>query len=52
MRINNRTERYSKMIDGEQAEATDVLDALRRLAEQQEKVRHIARELHLQTDEP
>jgi hypothetical protein len=37
-RINQRTQRYGKMIEGEQAEADEILEALRELAERQQRV--------------
>ncbi len=38
MRINKRTQMYGKMIEGEEAEAQGVLDALSELAQRQERV--------------
>jgi hypothetical protein len=38
MRINQRTQRFGEMIEGEQAETADLLEALRQLAERQERV--------------
>ena len=38
MRINIRTERYGKMIGGEQAETQDLLEALEGLSERQQRV--------------
>jgi hypothetical protein len=38
MRVNKRTERYSKLIDGEQADDADLLEALRQLAEREAKI--------------
>jgi hypothetical protein len=38
MRINQRTQRFGRMIEGEQAETADLLEALQQLAERQEKV--------------
>jgi hypothetical protein len=38
MRINRRTERYGKMIEGEQAVAPELLEALSKLAERQRRV--------------
>ncbi len=38
MRINRRTERYSKIIEGDQAETPELLDALVKLAERQQRV--------------
>ena len=51
MRVNRRTERYSKLIDGEQASKEDVLDALRRLSEQEARVQKVTRELELGKNE-
>lgn len=47
MRVNSRTERYSKLIDGEQAEKADLVEALRRLAERQARIFEITRDLEL-----
>lgn len=38
MRINVRTQRYGKMIEGEQAETEELLEALEKLAERQQRV--------------
>ncbi len=38
MRIYNRTQRYGQMIEGEQAETGELLDALKNLAERQQRV--------------
>jgi hypothetical protein len=45
MRINARTERYSKLIDGEQAENAELIEALKRLAERQQRVYRVTRDL-------
>ena len=45
MRVNQRTERYSKLIDGEQAEQPDLIEALRRLATYQSRIHEITRDL-------
>jgi hypothetical protein len=45
MRINSRTERYSKLISGEQAENAELVDALKRLAERQERVYRVTHDL-------
>jgi hypothetical protein len=45
MRINRRTQRYGKMIEGEQAETPDLLEALRALAERQQRVRQATSDL-------
>jgi hypothetical protein len=47
MRVNRRTERYSKMIDGEQADKADLLDALRRLGDDQQRIHRVTRDLEL-----
>jgi hypothetical protein len=38
MRIYQRTQRYGQMIEGEQAETTELLEALKLLAERQQRV--------------
>ena len=45
LRVNRRTERYSKLIEGEQADKEDVVDALRLLAEQQSRVYKVTEDL-------
>jgi hypothetical protein len=45
MRINIRTQRYSKLIQGEQAENAELVDALKRLAERQERVYRVTHDL-------
>ena len=47
LRVNRRTERYSKLIVGEQAEKADLLDALRRLGQQQRQIHQITRDLEM-----
>jgi len=47
MRVNTRTERYSKLIEGEQTQSAELLDALKRLAERQQRVQEITRDLNL-----
>jgi cob(I)alamin adenosyltransferase len=51
MRVNRRTERYSKLIDGEQANKEDVQEALRRLSEQEARVHKVTRDLELGKNE-
>ncbi len=51
MRVNRRTERYSKLVEGEQATKEDVQEALRHLAEQQTRVYKVTRELELGKNE-
>jgi hypothetical protein len=45
MQINSRTERYSKLIEGEQAENAELVDALKRLAERQQRVYRVTHDL-------
>ncbi len=47
MRVNTRTARYSKLIEGEQAENPELVEALRRLAERQERIHRVTRDLEL-----
>jgi len=47
MRVNSRTDRYSKLIEGEQAENADLLDALQRLAEREQRIHRVTRDLEL-----
>ena len=47
MRVNRRTERYSKLIDGDQADTPELLEALGKLAERQEKIHQITRDLEM-----
>jgi len=45
MRVNKRTERYSKLIDGEQAADPDLLEALGQLSDREERVRKATRDI-------
>ncbi len=47
MRVNTRTARYAKLIDGEQADNADLLDALRRLAEREERIYRVTHDLQM-----
>jgi hypothetical protein len=47
MRVNIRTARYSKMIEGEQAENPELVEAIRRLAERQQRIYRVTRDLEL-----
>jgi len=47
MRVNNRTDRYSKMIEGEQAQSPELINALQRLAERQQRIHRVTRDLQL-----
>jgi hypothetical protein len=51
MRVNRRTERYSKLVDGEQASKEDVQEALRHLSEQEARVHKVTRDLELGKNE-
>jgi hypothetical protein len=45
MRINKRTQRYGEMINGEQAETSELLEALEQLAERQRRVHQATADL-------
>jgi hypothetical protein len=45
MRVNLRTQRYSKMIQGEQADNAELVQALGKLAERQQRIYQITRDL-------
>ena len=47
MRVNKRTDRYSKMIEGEQADDPELVEALQRLAEREERIYRVTRDLGL-----
>ncbi|MEN6448992.1 MAG: hypothetical protein ABFC96_00745 [Thermoguttaceae bacterium] len=47
MRVNTRTVRYSKMIDGEQADNAELVDALRRLGEREQRIHRVTRDLQM-----
>jgi len=47
LRVNMRTDRYSKLIQGEQADKPDLLEALKRLADRQDEIYKITRDLNL-----
>ncbi len=47
MRVNTRTARYGKLIDGEQADNVEIVEALRRLGQRQERIRSIAHDLQI-----
>jgi len=51
VRIYNRTKRYGEMIGGEQAETAELIDALRNLAERQERVHRATADLQLGRNE-
>ncbi|NQT39577.1 MAG: hypothetical protein HQ581_18920, partial [Planctomycetes bacterium] len=47
MRVNSRTERYSRLVEEEQAHKADLLEALDRLAEREARIHEITRDLDL-----
>jgi len=47
MRVNTRTARYAKMIEGEQADSVDLVDALRRLAEHEQRIHRVTHDLQM-----
>lgn len=47
MRVNRRTVRYAKLIDGEQAEEPELVEALQRLAEREQRIHRVTRDLGL-----
>lgn len=51
VRIYNRTKRYGQMISGEQAETAELIEALRQLAERQERVHRATADLELGRNE-
>jgi hypothetical protein len=51
LRVNRRTQEYGKMIQGEQAEKSDLLEALDRLAMRQEKILRATRDLNTDSNQ-
>ena len=47
MRVNTRTKLYSSLIAGEQAEEPELLKSLEGLAERQQRIHQVTRDLHL-----
>jgi len=45
MRVNTRTATYSKMVEGELAENAELVEALKRLAEREQRIQSITRDL-------
>jgi hypothetical protein len=45
MRVNTRTQQFSKLIEGEQAENTELVDSLRQLAEREQRIQRVTRDL-------
>ena len=48
MRVNRRTARYGKLLDGSQARNPDLQEALRRLAQRQARIHEVTRKLDLE----
>ncbi|MEM9353108.1 MAG: hypothetical protein AAGA92_08850 [Planctomycetota bacterium] len=46
MRVNRRTQRYARMIEGEATDKSELVDALQRLAVRQERIFEATRDLH------
>jgi hypothetical protein len=47
MRVNARTQRYSQMILGEQADNAELVEAIRRLAEREQRIYRVTRDLQM-----
>lgn len=47
LRVNTRTARYSKMIEGEQADNAELVEAIRRLAEREQRIYRVTRDLEM-----
>jgi hypothetical protein len=45
MRVNVRTERYAKLTDSEQKETAELIEALKRLAEREQKIHQVTRDI-------
>jgi hypothetical protein len=45
IRVNRRTERYAKLIEGEQANHPELIEALQRLAEREKQIHRVTRDL-------
>jgi hypothetical protein len=48
MRVNTRTERYSKLIEGEQAERLELVESLQKLAEREKRIHEVTRDLEME----
>lgn len=51
LRVNRRTDRYAKLIEAERTNDPDLLDALRNLAERQERIFRITRDIEMGKNE-
>lgn len=47
MRVNTRTTRYSRMIEGEQANNAELVEAIRRLAEREQRIYRVTKDLEM-----
>ncbi|MEX2112754.1 MAG: hypothetical protein WD845_06180 [Pirellulales bacterium] len=45
MRVNNRTQTYAKLIEAEQADTPELLEALKRLAEREQRIHAVTRDI-------
>ncbi|MBL9124873.1 MAG: hypothetical protein JNG90_14650, partial [Planctomycetaceae bacterium] len=45
MRVNRRTQTYTKLIDGEQAEKPELLEAIKDLAQRQDRIYRTTRDI-------
>jgi hypothetical protein len=48
MRVNTRTEQYSRRIEGEQAENAEVIEALKQLGERQQRIHRVMHDLQME----
>ena len=47
VRVNTRTARYSKMVEGEQADNAELVEAIRRLAEREQRIYRVTKDLEM-----
>lgn len=47
MRVNTRTARYSKMIEGEQVDSAELVAALKELAQREQRIHQVTRDLQM-----
>jgi hypothetical protein len=47
MRVNARTKRYSKMVEGEQADNAELVEAIRRLGEREQRIYRVTKDLEM-----
>jgi len=51
MRVNTRTARYAKLIAGEQADNVEIVEALGRLGQRQERIHRITHDLQIEKNQ-